>query len=295
MDYDRNTACGGGIIMLEGLIWFVVIIIIIPMLYLVENLVKSMLPGYNKAYFFQPVYRLIKLFGKKDMKSCGSCQWFSVVSCWFALCALYFTVMGENILFIFSCLILMELFTLAGAWNAKEASGAMAAQRGITRLVVCAFTFLICAASMHQVAGTVRLSGIFAYSWMHYMLLQLPLTFTAMVVVLLIKGSLLYFDFRITGKGLKFLDSALYTPYSGWSLALTQITQWVEIGIWIKLISAFLPWMPWVSFTVSAIGYLAFLLLDSFISKSQWKQVARNAWLWGGGMSLMNFIWLYLL
>jgi formate hydrogenlyase subunit 4 len=294
MDSHHDASCGGGIIMLQSLIWFLVIMIVVPVLYLIENFIRSMMPGYNKSYLLQPIYRLMKLFGKRGMKTNDPAHWFSIVSCWFAICALFFTVRGENILFIFTSLVMMELFILAGSWNAREPFGSMAAQRGIARFFICAFTFMVSAASLYQVTGTLSLKEMMAYSWMHYLLLKLPLAFLAMIVVLLIRGSLLFFDFNITGKGLNILDSALYTPYSGWSLGITQITRWVEIGVWLKLISVFLPWKPWFSFTVLAICYLAFLLTDGFIPKARWKKVARNAFLWGGGMSVMNFIWLYL-
>lgn len=281
--------------MLEGLIWFTGIILCVPVLYIVENYVRSFLPGHNKSYILQPLYRLIKLFGKRETEGSRYCQWFPVISLWFSLWALYFTVTGESILFIFSCLLMMDFFILAGAACSREAFAAVAVRRGISRLAVCAFICFISAASLYRVTGTLNLSGISAYSWSHFLVLQLPLTFLAMIIVLLIRGSILFFDFRITGKELTLLDSALYTPYSGWSLALTQITRWVEIGVWLKLISAFLPWQPWLSFLVLSVCYLGFLLMDGFTAKAQWKRVARNAWLWGGGMSAMNFIWLYLL
>ncbi len=281
--------------MLEGLIWFISVIIIVPFLYLVENFVRSRMPGYNRSYLLQPLYRLIRLFGKKDPKDNSLFRWFPVVSCWFALCALYFTVMGSHLIFIFSCLAMMELFLLAGAWNAQDAFAAMAAQRGIVRFAICTFICLVSAAALYRVTGTLSLKLLFEYSQTYTILIRLPLIFTAMLVVLMNRASLLFFDFNITGKGTSLLDSALHTPYNGFGLAMVQITQWVEIGVWIKLISVFLPFRPYISFAITAACHLAFLLLDAFVSREPWKKVAQNTLLWGGGMSVMNFIWLYLL
>ncbi|MBP7174813.1 MAG: NADH-quinone oxidoreductase subunit H [Thermoclostridium sp.] len=280
--------------MLEGLIWFLLIIVTALFLYIIEDFIRSRMPGNNKAWLFQPVYRLIKLLGKKDPDEGCTCRWYSVASCWFAGCALYFSVMGSHLVLIYACLVMMELFVLAGAWNHGEAFAAMAAQRGIVRLLICSFTALVSVASLFHVTGSLNLKVISEYSETHGLLLQLPLTFLAVVTLLLTRGSLLFFDFNITGKGLGLVDSPLYTPYGGWSLALVQVTHWIEIGVWIKLVSVFLPFTPWIAFAASALGYLAFLLLDGFASKEQWKKVARNALIWGGGMSVMNFIWLVL-
>ncbi len=281
--------------MLEGLIWFLSVIVTVFLLYIVENFVRSGIPGYNKAWLLQPLYQLIRLFGKRDVNGGCPCRWYSVASCWFACCALYFSVAGSHLIFIFTCLVMMELFVLAGAWNHNEASAAMAAQRGIARLMICSFTLLVSAASLAHVTGTLNLKEILAYSRNQGLLLQLPLAFTAMITLLLTRGNLLFFDFNIAGKGIGLTDSPLYTPYGGWSLALAQITHWVEIGVWIKLVSVFLPFSPWISFSTSALCYLGFLMLDGFISKAQWKIAARNALIWGGGLAAMNYIWLVIL
>jgi formate hydrogenlyase subunit 4 len=281
--------------MLEGLIWFIIVIVTVFIIYIIENFVRSGLPGYNKAWLLQPVFRLIRLFGKKEPKEGCSCRWYPVASCWFACCALYFSVAGSHLVFIAACLVIMELFILAGAWNHGEAFAAMAAQRGIARLFICCFTVLISAASLFHVTGNLNLSVIAEYSRTHVMLLQLPLTFLAMVSLMLTRGNLLFFDFNIAGISPGLQDSPLYTPYSGWSLALAQINHWIEIGVWIKLVSIFLPFHPWISFMASSLLYLACLLLDGLVSKAQWKYAARNTMIWGGGAAAMNFIWLYLL
>lgn len=281
--------------MLGDLIWFISVIIVVFLLYIVENFVRSGIPGYNRAWLLQPLYRLIRLFGKKDLNGGCPCCWYSVASCWFACCALYFTVSGSHLILIAACLVMMELFVLAGPWNHGEAFAAMAAQRGVARMFICSFTFLISAASLFHVTGSMNLKVILEYSRTHAMLLQLPLTFFAMITLMLTRGNLLFFDFDMAGKGPGLSDSPLYTPYGGWSLALAQITHWVEIGVWIKLVSVFFPFRPWISFVVSSLLYLAGLLLDGFISKAQWKLAARNTLFWGGGIAAMNFIWLVLL
>jgi len=281
--------------MLESLIWFILVILMVFFIYIVENFVRSGLPGYNRAWLLQPVYRLLRLFGKKDPKGGCPCWWYPVASCWFACCALYFSVAGSHLILIAACLVMMELFILAGAWNHGEAFATMAAQRGIARLLICCFTFLISAASLFHVTGNLNLNAIVEYSRTHIMLLQLPLTFLAVFSLMLTRGNLLFFDFNIAGNGPGLQDSPLHTPYGGWSLALTQITHWIEIGVWIKLVSIFLPFSPWISFMVSSLLYLACLLLDGFVSKAQWKLAARNTMILGGGTAAMNFIWLILL
>ena len=281
--------------MLEGLIWFFSVIVTVFFIYFVENFVRSGIPGYNRAWLLQPLYRLVRLFEKKDPM--GGClyRWYPVASCWFACCALYFSVSGSHLVLIVACLAMMELFILAGAWNHGEAFSAMAAQRGIARMLICSLTILVSAASLYHVTGTLNLKAISDYSRTHEMLLQLPLAFVAMITLMLTRGNLLFFDFNIAGKGPGLQDSPLYAPYGGWSLALAQITHWIEIGVWIKLVSVFLPFIPWMSFMASSLLYLACLLLDGFISKAQWKLAARNALIWGGGIAAMNFIWLVVL
>lgn len=293
MGINHYVSNGGGGFMLKTIIWFISVLVIVPIIYTVENYIRSLLPGHNRSYMLQPIYGLLKLFRKRAQKNTLT-RWFSAAALWFSLLALYFTVAGENILLVLSCITMMEFFLVAGASNTSENFSRMAAQREITRFSVCFFAGIISAASIYQVAGTLNLHEISVYSMNSYILARLPLTFIAFGTVLLIRGSLICFDFGITGKEKSFFASGLYSPYSGWCLAIAQITQWIETGVLIKLMSVFLPWTPWISFFAIAICYLIILLLDSFVSKPKWKEASRNAWMLAGGMSAINFIWLYL-
>lgn len=170
----------------------------------------------------------------------------------------------------------------------------MAAQRGISRLTVWSFTLMIAAASLYKVAGTLQLSRVILYSYENILIARLPLAAAGLFTAAMIKGNLGYFDFGINANTMSFLDTALYTPYSGRSLGVVQLTQWIETGIWLKLISYFLPWQPLISFLVLAVLYLAVMLLSAVVPRMPWKKVMMNSWIWAGGLAAINYIWLYL-
>ncbi|AGI40352.1 hypothetical protein Clst_2329 [Thermoclostridium stercorarium subsp. stercorarium DSM 8532] len=46
--------------------WFIAIILSVPVIYIAYNYINSLMPGQSKTYALQPVYRLLKFFGKKD-------------------------------------------------------------------------------------------------------------------------------------------------------------------------------------------------------------------------------------
>ena len=280
--------------MLRIILWFLSVMVVVPALYLAENYIRTKVTGQNRTYLLQPIYRLMKLAVKKDSGNASVSRWFSVAACGFSLLSLYLVVSGAHLLLVFSVLTLMELFILAGAGSTGHLSGIMAAQRGRIRFAVWSFTAMVSASSLFRVIGTLSLEGIADFSRENILLLKLPLTFVALIIVLFMEGDIFYFNFGITGEGVTFLGDALYTPYSGWSLALMQFTRWMEIGVWLKLLSVFLPWQPWISFSVIAVFYLIMMILDVFTSGMDWKKVARNAWLLAGGLSALNFLWLTL-
>lgn len=295
MDFTGGINYRGGVVMLEVILWFIGIVIIVPVIYLVENLILSAVPGQNRSYPLQPIYRLIKHFSKTDYHNRPLTRWFPVGACLFALVTLYFVSAGENILLVLSGLVMMELFILVGACSTKEAYGIMAAQRGISRLTVWSFALMIAGASLYKAVGTLKLSLVVQYSAGNVLLARLPLVATGLFAAAMIKGNLGYFDFGINANTMSFLDTALYTPYGGRSLGVIQLTQWIETGIWLKLISYFLPWQPWISFLVSAVFYLAAMLLNAVVPKMPWKKVMMNSWIWAGGLPAINYIWLYML
>jgi ech hydrogenase subunit B len=295
MDFTNDINCGGGVIMLEIILWFIGIIIIVPIIYLTENFILNAIPGQKRTYLLQPIYRLIKHFSKTDYYNRPLTRWFPVGACLFALITLYFVAAGENILLIISGLTMMELFVLVGACSTKEPYGIMAAQRGIARLTVWSFTLMTAAASLYKVTETLQLSRVIQDSSENILLVRLPLVTAGLFTAAMIKGNLGYFDFGINANAMSFLDTALYTPYGGRSLGVVQLTQWIETGIWLKLISYFLPWKPWISFLVSTIFYLAAMLLSTIVPRMSWKKVMTNSWIWAGGLPAINYIWLYML
>lgn len=280
--------------MLKVILWFIGIIVIVPLIYLAENLILNAMPGQKRTYLLEPIYRFIKHFSKTDYYNRPLTRWFPIGACLFAFITLCFVSAGENILLIISGLIMMELFVLVGACSTKEPYGIMAAQRGISRLTVWSFTLMIAAASLYKVAGTLQLSRVILYSYENILIARLPLAAAGLFTAAMIKGNLGYFDFGINANTMSFLDTALYTPYSGRSLGVVQLTQWIETGIWLKLISYFLPWQPLISFLVLAVLYLAVMLLSAVVPRMPWKKVMMNSWIWAGGLAAINYIWLYL-
>lgn len=281
--------------MLRIIIWFIAIILIVPVVYIVDNYLKTIMRGQGKSYILQPIYRIIKLFEKKDETINYFAYFFSIGAFVFSLIALYMTVAGFNFLFVVSVLSMMELFIIIGAYSNNTFSGKICAQRAVSRFIILLFTSMVAATTIYKATGALSLSVISDYSKNNGVFISLIFTFISLFVILLNKGNIGYFNLGISGTELSVLDGALYAPYSGWSLALVQITHWIEIGIWIKILSVFLPLNEWVSFLVVMILYLLFLLWDGFVAKVNWKESARRSWIWAGGMSLLNFISLYVL
>lgn len=281
--------------MVMTIILCVIVLAVVLVIHLAENIVRAALPGQSKTYIFQPVYRLVKLICKSSPNCSIATGIFSAGALWFSVCALYLAVSGADFLLIMSFLVMTELFIVSGARSTGESEGIMAARRTVARLMVWLFTCMMAAASLYRAAGTLNLAEIGSRTGERVLLLRLPLTFAAMLVVLMMKENLICFDFGVAGKELSFLDAALDTPYSGWSLALTQLARWAETGVWLKLLSAFLPWAPWLSFMAVSGLLLIFMLLDALFPKARWEKAAHNAWIWAGGMSVVNYLWLYLL
>lgn len=275
------------------IIWSFAVILSVPVLYIVYNYIKTLIPGQSKTYVLEPVYSLFKLFEKRNEKDNYLAWFFSVGACLFSLIALYMTVSGYNFLFVVSVLSMMDLLVITGAYSSGDSSGRLSARRSISRLVIWLFTSIVAGASIYKAAGTLKLKEIANLSEINFLIVSLPFTFVSLFVILLMKSNLIYFNFGISGKELSFLGAALYTPYCGWNLAVVQIAQWTENGVWIKIISDFLPFVKPVSFLIVSLCYLLFMFFDGFVSKVEWKKAARFSWGWAAGMAVINFICLY--
>ncbi|NLY18867.1 MAG: hypothetical protein GX045_07950 [Clostridiaceae bacterium] len=280
--------------MLNMILWFAGIILSVFIIHLLISYLKSLFPGQGKTYILQPFYRLMKLASKKNAASQPLIQWFSAGALWFSLTALWLTVSGWNIVYIFSILIIAELFIIAGASGTNNSFGLMAVQRRISGFSITCFTLMVAASSIYKVTGTLNLGGILTMTRNKLLILRLPFTFISMIMVILVEEGVCWFDLGISGKSMSFIDTGLYSAYNGWCLAVIQLTQWVKTGIWLKFISVFLPWPQWISFTVSILIYAVLMVSDAFVAKTGWKKAVLNGFIWAGGASVINYIWLYL-
>lgn len=278
---------------MHEIIWFLAVILSVPAIYIAYNYINTLMPGQSRTYILQPVYRLLKLFEKKDDGDNFLAYFFSAGSCLFALIALYMTVSGYNFLFIVSVLSMMDLLVITGAVSSSEFSGRISAKRGLSRFVVWLFTSMVASASVYKIAGTLKLDELAHLSESSGLIVNLPFTFISLFVILLMKGNLLHFDFGLSGDELSVFGDALFSPYSGWSLAVIQLAQWTEIGVWLKILSAFLPVTKAVSYIIVSLLYLTFLILDRFVSDIEWKKAARLSWGWAASLSIINFIYLF--
>ncbi|WP_237266854.1 NADH-quinone oxidoreductase subunit H [Thermoclostridium stercorarium] len=273
--------------------WFIAIILSVPVIYIAYNYINSLMPGQSKTYALQPVYRLLKLFGKKDDGSNFPSYFFSAGACLFSLIALYMAVSGYNFLFVVSVLSMMDLLVITGAFSSNDFSGRVSAKRGLSRFIIWLFASIVSSATIYKVCRTLKLSEISRLSESNCIIIDLPFTFVSLFIILLMKGNLMHFDFGLSGTEMSVFGDALYSPYSGWSLAVIQMAQWIEMGVWIKILSYFLPVVKSVSYLIISVLYLAFMLLDRFISTVEWKKAARLSWGWAAGMSLINFIYVF--
>jgi len=275
------------------IIWFFAVALSVPVIHIAYNYINSVMPGQSRTYILQPVYRLLKLFEKKDDGDNFLSYFFSAGSCLFALIALYMAVSGFNFLFVVSVLSMMDLLVITGAFSSGEYSGRISAKRSLSRFVIWLFTSMVASASLYKAAGTLKLNEIAHLSWSNGLLMNIPFTLVSLFVVLLMKSNLMHFDFGLSGDETSVFGDALYSPYSGWSLAVIQLAQWIETGVWLKILSVFLPVTKPISYAIVSLLYLAFLLLDRFVSDVDWKTAARLSWGWAAGFSVINYIYLF--
>lgn len=280
--------------MLNMILWFAGIILSVFLMQLLMNYLKSLFPGQNKTYFLQPFYRLMKLASKKNKASDPLIQWFSAGALWFSMAALWLTIYGWNIVYIFSILVMSELFIILGASRTNNSFGLMAVQRRISAFLITCFTILAAASSIYRVTGTLNLGDISEYAYNGLLILRLPLTIISLIIVIMIEESISWFDLGISGRSLSFIDTGLYSSYNGWCLAVIQLAQWVKTGIMLKIVSVFLPWPQWISFAVSVLIYAVLMVSNGFAAKTGWKKAIFNGFMWAGGASVVNYIWLYL-
>ena len=87
----------------------------------------------------------------------------------------------------------------------------------------------------------------------------------------------------------------LTTEFSGTQLALIELTDWIDLVLFMGLISLFFAQPLWVGILIAVACYFIEILVDNISARMTWQWMVKTTWVAGIGAALVNIIWMYLI
>ncbi len=241
----------------------------------------------------QPFYDFFKLIGKQDIAVNQTQMVYVLGHLFFAIGALVMLVLQQDLLMIMFILAFSGVSLIMGAMSIRSPYSKVGAQREIMSMMAYEPVLLLMVVGVYKATGSFMISGIFDLD--KPLLFSLPLVFISFLFILTIKLRKSPFDFATSHHGHQELIKGLTTEFSGTQLALLELTDWIDLVLFMGLISLFFAQPLWVGILIALVCYFFEIVIDNVSARMSWQWMVKITWGAGIGASLVNIIWMYLI
>jgi len=238
----------------------------------------------------QPFYDAIKLWGKQPFISSKLQPVLAFSYFGFSLAAFSFLAFGQDMLLIIFTIAIADICLIVAAFNSKSPYSNIGAKRELLSMLSYEPVMILAAVSIFYITGSFMVENILNLPLP--LLPYLPLTFLAMIPVLVIDMKKSPFDVSASAHAHQELVRGVYTEFSGYTLALIEVGHWTKLTLMLGFVSLF--WAPNLLIG-AALAFLLFfivLVIDNSYPRLDWKSMIKTTWSVGILLILANIAWL---
>ncbi len=259
----------------------------------IDRIITARMQNRQGPPILQPFYDFFKLIGKQDIAVNQTQMVYVLGHLLFAIGALVMLVLQQDLLMIMFILAFSGIALIMGASSIRSPYSKIGAQREIMSMMAYEPVLLLMVVGVYKATGSFMISGIFEHE--KPLLFSLPLVFLSFLFILTIKLRKSPFDFATSHHGHQELIKGLTTEFSGTQLALIELTHWIDLVLFMGLISLFFAQPIWVGILIALVCYFIEILVDNISARMTWQWMVKTTWVAGIGIALVNIIWMYLI
>ncbi len=245
-----------------------------------DRVVSARMQGRVGPPILQPYYDVRKLLEKEDASV-------NSVEKTYIICALVFALLsggiffsGGNLLLCVFIITLSSLFFIIAAYSTRSPYAEIGAHRETLQVMAYEPMVLLFAIAFFIATGSFDTASVFE--------LHLPaiasiwLVFLGLLYVLTIKLRKSPFDLSMSHHAHQEIVRGITTEMSGPTLALVEITHWVENVLFLGWIGLFFVWGNPLSIllavAVMVLVYLLEIFIDNNFARVKWQLMLKSAW-----------------
>jgi ech hydrogenase subunit B len=181
-----------------------------------------------------------------------------------------------------------DLCIIFAAFNSKSPYSNIGARRELIAMMSYEPVMLLAAISVFFVTGSFMVGSIFEIS--QPLLTILPLTFLALIPVLIIDMKKSPFDVSGSGHAHQELVRGIYTEFSGYTLALVELGHWTKIAQLLGFASLFWSQNLIIGAVLAFALFFVVLVIDNSYPRLDWKTMIKTTWIVGFLLIIANIV-----
>jgi ech hydrogenase subunit B len=236
----------------------------------------------------QPFYDAIKLWGKQPFLASGLQPVLAFGYFGFSVAAYALLAFRQDILLMIFTIAVADICLIVASFNSKSPYSNIGAKRELLGMMSYEPVMILAALNISIMTGTFMIQGIFDITVP--LLPYLPLTFLAMIPVLVVYMKKSPFDVSVSGHAHQELVRGIYTEFSGYTMALIELGHWTKVALMLSFVTLF--WAPNLIVGVALALTLFFvtLVIDNVYPRLDWKSMVKTTWTAGFLLIIANII-----
>jgi len=236
----------------------------------------------------QPFYDAIKLWGKQPFLASGLQPVLAFGYFGFNVAAYALLAFGQDILLMIFTIALANICLIVAAFNSKSPYSNIGAKRELLGMMSYEPVMILAALNISIMTGTFMIQGIFNITVP--LLPYLPLTFLAMIPVLVVDMKKSPFDVSASGHAHQELVRGIYTEFSGYTLALIELGHWTKVALMLSFVALFWAQSLIVGAALALSIFFVVLVIDNIYPRLDWKSMVKTTWTVGFLLIIANII-----
>ena len=253
-----------------------------------DRVISAKLQGRVGPPVLQPYYDVMKLFGKENASINTSERVYIALALLFAILAGGFLFSGENLLMCVFVITLSTLLVILAAYSSRSPYSETGAAREILQvmayepmvLIFCATIALYCMSFGLNINDAMEVKSLLTLD--KPAICSCWVVFIGLIYVLTIKLRKSPFDLSSSHHAHQELVSGMTTEMSGRTLALLEITHWVESVVFLGWVGIFFlsadPKSVIFAILASFGAWLLEIIIDNNAARVKWQFMLFSAW-----------------
>ncbi|EIW00342.1 respiratory chain complex I subunit 1 family protein [Thermoanaerobacter siderophilus] len=273
---------------------FVVAVILAPLIggFLsgIDRKLTAFIQGRYGPPIWQPFYDVIKLLYKQRLLVND----FQVFSAYMYLLSAILSVglfaIKADLLMILFIMSVGLVFYIAGALSTKSPYSQVGAQRELMQMLAYEPMLIFFAIAVYNVTGSFNLAQIMTHG---KLLLDLPLMFILLGLVLTIKLKKSPFDLSASEHAHQELVRGILTDYSGPYLALIHIADWYELVLILAMIAILWSQNLVIGALIALAAFFVDIVIDNITARMTVKWMLAFSWSISILFTIVNIAYIY--